>query len=117
MPEFPKGPGLTHKLKDYLEKDVDPKYYLSKERLKGLIVSTQRERERGETDSVLKPLTQTPKQKRSLPERVTGSTTPLSMKLAGKKTQHNRVLIDPAVSPPICASDSKDPIKITWSKR
>ena len=47
VPEFPVGPGLTHKLKDYLEKDVDPKYYLSKERLKGLIVSTQRERERG----------------------------------------------------------------------
>lgn len=45
VPEFPVGPGLTHKLKDYLEKDVDPKYYLSKERLKGLIVSTQRERE------------------------------------------------------------------------
>lgn len=47
VPEFPKGPGLNHCLRDYLDKDVDPKYYLSKERLKGLIVSTQRERERG----------------------------------------------------------------------
>ena len=47
MPEFPKGQGLHHCLRDYLDKDVDPKYYLSKERLQGLIVSTQRERERG----------------------------------------------------------------------
>lgn len=47
VPEFPKGQGLHHCLRDYLDKDVDPKYYLSKERLQGLIVSTQRERERG----------------------------------------------------------------------
>lgn len=47
VPEFPKGPGLTKCLLDYMEKDVDPKFYLSKERLKGLIVSCEKERERG----------------------------------------------------------------------
>lgn len=47
VPEFPKGPGLSKCLLDYMEKDVDPKFYLSKERLKGLIVSCEKERERG----------------------------------------------------------------------
>lgn len=47
VPDLPKGHGLNHRLKDYLEEEVDEKYYLSPERLKGLIMSTERERERG----------------------------------------------------------------------
>lgn len=47
VPKFPEPIGLKHVLKDYLEEDVPQKYFLSKERLKGLIMSTEKERERG----------------------------------------------------------------------
>ena len=47
VPDFPTGPGLHRCLKDILEKNVDPKYYLSKERMEGLMVSCEKERERG----------------------------------------------------------------------
>lgn len=44
---FPKPFPLTKRLKDVLEQNVDEKYYLSDERIQGLINSTQKERERG----------------------------------------------------------------------
>lgn len=47
VPKFPEPIDLKHVLKDYLEEDVPQKYFLSKERLKGLIMSTEKERERG----------------------------------------------------------------------
>ena len=47
VPDFPTGPRLHRCLKDILEKNVDPKYYLSKERMEGLMVSCEKERERG----------------------------------------------------------------------
>ena len=47
VPEFPEKRDLTHRLKDYLEDEVDQKYYLSEERLKGLIISNERERKKG----------------------------------------------------------------------
>lgn len=46
-PEFPKPRELNHRLKDYLEDEVDQKYFLSEERLKGLIISTEKEKNRG----------------------------------------------------------------------
>ena len=45
--EFPQPMPLTRKLKDVLEKDVDEKYYLSEERLQGLKISTQKEKDAG----------------------------------------------------------------------
>lgn len=45
--EFPQPMPLTRKLKDVLEKEVDEKYYLSEERLQGLKVSTQKEKDAG----------------------------------------------------------------------
>ena len=44
---FPKPFPLTKRLKDVLEENVDEKYYLSDERIQGLINSTQKESERG----------------------------------------------------------------------
>lgn len=44
---FPKPFPLTKRLKDVLEENVDEKYYLSDERIQGLINSTEKERERG----------------------------------------------------------------------
>ncbi len=44
---FPKPFPLEKRLKDYLEDEVDEKYYLSDERVQGLITSTQKESERG----------------------------------------------------------------------
>lgn len=44
---FPKPFELTKKLKDYLEDKVDERYYLSDERVQGLIASTEKEQERG----------------------------------------------------------------------
>jgi DNA (cytosine-5)-methyltransferase 1 len=45
--EFPQPTPLTRKLKDVLEKDVDERYYLSEERLQGLKISTQKEKDAG----------------------------------------------------------------------
>ena len=45
--EFPQPMPLTRKLKDVLEKEVDEKYYLSEERLQGLKISTQKEKDAG----------------------------------------------------------------------
>lgn len=45
--EFPQPMPLNRKLKDVLEKDVDEKYYLSEERLQGLKISTQKEKDAG----------------------------------------------------------------------
>jgi len=47
VPKFPTGPGLHKCLRDYLEKDVDAKFYLSKERMEGLMVSCEKQRELG----------------------------------------------------------------------
>lgn len=44
---FPKPFKLERRLKDVLEYNVDEKYYLSGERLNGLVSSTQKEEERG----------------------------------------------------------------------
>lgn len=44
---FPKPFKLEKRLKDYLEENVDEKYYLSDERIQGLINSTEKESERG----------------------------------------------------------------------
>lgn len=44
---FPKPLKLEKCLKDYLEDEVDEKYYLSDERVDGLITSTQKESDRG----------------------------------------------------------------------
>ncbi len=44
---FPKPFPLEKRLKDYLEDEVDEKYYLSDERVQGLILSTEKESERG----------------------------------------------------------------------
>lgn len=44
---FPKPFPLTKRLKNVLEQNVDEKYYLSDERIQGLINSTEKERERG----------------------------------------------------------------------
>lgn len=45
--EFPNPMPLQRKLKDVLEKDVDERYYLSEERLQGLNISTQRNKDAG----------------------------------------------------------------------
>lgn len=44
---FPPKQELTVRLKDILEKDVDEKYYLSDERVAGLVASTEKERAKG----------------------------------------------------------------------
>ena len=44
---FPPKQELTVRLKDILEKDVDEKYYLSDERVAGLMASTEKERAKG----------------------------------------------------------------------
>lgn len=54
-PAFPKPIGLQYRMKDYLEDEVDQKYFLSPERLKGAIMSSDKEREREGTDSDLNP--------------------------------------------------------------
>ena len=47
-PELPKPIPLTKCMRDYLEPEpVDEKYYLSQDRLKGLIWSSERERDKG----------------------------------------------------------------------
>ena len=47
-PEMPKPIPLTKCMRDYLEPEpVDERYYLSQDRLKGLIWSSERERDRG----------------------------------------------------------------------
>lgn len=46
-PELPTGTGLKHAMKHYLEKEVDQKYFLSKERMKGIVLSTEKEKARG----------------------------------------------------------------------
>lgn len=46
-PEMPKPIPLDKCLADYLESEPDPKYYLSPERVKGLILSNKGEREAG----------------------------------------------------------------------
>ena len=114
VPDFPKGPGLNHCLRDYLDKDVDPKYYLSKERLQGLIVSTQKEKKKDNGFGV-EISEKREEQKRLQPERATGNTTQsLMMNLTptGRRTYHNKVFVDPIAAPPMCASDYKDPTKI-----
>lgn len=45
--EFPQPMPLQRKLKDVLEKDVDERYYISEERLQGLKISTQRNKDAG----------------------------------------------------------------------
>lgn len=44
---FPKPFALEKRLKDVLEDEVDEKYYLSDERIEGMLYSTSKERERG----------------------------------------------------------------------
>lgn len=44
---FPKPFPLTKRLKDYLEDEVDEKYYLSDERVQGFLDSTEKEQDRG----------------------------------------------------------------------
>lgn len=44
---FPHAQELKTRLCDYLEPEVDKKYYLSETRLRGLLASTEREKERG----------------------------------------------------------------------
>lgn len=46
-PELPTGTGLKHAMKHYLEKEVDQKYFLSEERMKGIVLSTEKEKARG----------------------------------------------------------------------
>ena len=45
--DFPKPIGLNHVLNDYLESCPDIKYFLSEKRLKGAIMESQKEKERG----------------------------------------------------------------------
>lgn len=45
--EFPKKEKLTRRLKDVLETEVDEKYYLNDERVQGLLLSTQKEKDAG----------------------------------------------------------------------
>ena len=47
--EFPQPQPLTRRLKDCLEEVVDERYYVTEKRLQGMIKSTERERERGNT--------------------------------------------------------------------
>ena len=47
--EFPHSQTLTRRLKDCLEEVVDERYYVTEKRLQGMIKSTERERERGNT--------------------------------------------------------------------
>lgn len=44
---FPKAFKLEKRLKDVLESDVDERYYLSEERVKGLLLSTEKEKDAG----------------------------------------------------------------------
>ena len=45
--EFPKKEKLTRRLKDVLETEVDERYYLNDERVQGLLLSTQKEKDAG----------------------------------------------------------------------
>ena len=45
--EFPRPVPLQRKLKDVLEKNADERYYISEDRLQGLLMSTQKEKEAG----------------------------------------------------------------------
>lgn len=54
---FPKPFPLTKVLKDVLEENVDEKYYLSDERLQGLLVSSESQTEKG-NGFVFKPKTE-----------------------------------------------------------
>lgn len=47
VPNLPTGNGVQSRLIDYLESDVPEKYYLSERRLKGILESTEREKEKG----------------------------------------------------------------------
>lgn len=47
IPDFPKPIPLKHVIRDYLEPEVDKRYYLSEKRLKGVIAASDREREKG----------------------------------------------------------------------
>lgn len=47
VPNLPIGNGVQSRLIDYLESDVPEKYYLSERRLKGILESTEREKEKG----------------------------------------------------------------------
>lgn len=46
-PSLPAGFPLTSCLRDYLETDVDEMYFLSEHRLKGILASTERQKDRG----------------------------------------------------------------------
>ena len=47
VPDLPRGFPLESRLRDYLEPDVDERYYLSEQRLKGLLASTEKQSSKG----------------------------------------------------------------------
>ena len=75
--DFPPAIGCRHTLEDYLESDIDPRYFLSSKRLQNMIVSSERERERKETDLFLSQPQRTESPIRSL-QNQPGNTPPLS---------------------------------------
>lgn len=122
-PEFPRGGELQYRLRDYLEAEVDRKYYLSPERLKGMILSSEKEKDRGngfrfdpvgiDTERPAKTI-QTRgggrKDNNYLIEndgescRIVGTIAP-----SGKITQHTAVRTVGRICMSLCASDYKTP--------
>lgn len=121
-PDLPKGKGLRHVMKHYLEDDVDEKYYLSEERLKGLTLETEKQKAKGNnyafetTSTEGQSKTINPKEGDRKYTNFFETARVVGYLSATKKTQHfavyERERERETVSPTICACDWKDPMKL-----
>lgn len=122
-PEFPKGVELQYRMRDYLEDEVDQKYYLSPERLKGVILSSEKEKARGNHFTFEPRPVDTPLPAKTIQThegnrkdnnyliendgercRIVGTIAP-----SGKITERTAVKTVGRVSQTLCASDYKTP--------